>query len=112
MGGKLWRDESLTGCSPGEQFCWLSAQRSVRECKPLKTNKRRNGIARPTPSYGSTQQARTITLRGTLGTVAHSAVLMRAKLRPTKTACALGQVQNEGDPANWRDAPKTEPATV
>src|ERR1700730_4340085 len=68
-------------------------------CKPLKTNKRRNGIARPTQSYGSTQEARTITLRGTLGTVAHSAVLTRAKLRPTKTACALGQVQNEGDPA-------------
>ena len=51
--------------------------------------------ARPTPSYGSTQRARTITLRGALGTVAHSAVLTCAKLRPTKTACVLGQVQNE-----------------
>src|SRR5215813_6289739 len=40
-------------------------------------------------------QARTITLRATLGTVTRSAVLTSAKLRPTKTACAHGQVQNE-----------------
>ena len=92
----------LTGYSQGWQFCWLSAQRSVRGCKPFRTSKRRSGIARPTPSYGSTRQARTITLRGTLGTVAHSAILTFAKLRPTKTACAHGQVQNERfwQPAN------------
>ena len=40
-------------------------------------------------------QARTITFRATLGTVTRSAVLTSAKLRPTKTACAHGQVQNE-----------------
>jgi len=33
--------------------------------------------------------------KGTLGTVARSAVLTCAKLRPTKTACVHGQVQNE-----------------
>ena len=47
------------------------------------------------PSCGSTHQARIITLRATLGTVARSAVVMLAKLRPTKTAWAHGQVQNE-----------------
>src|SRR5215469_2371593 len=68
-------------------------QRSARGCRPLRVSKLRSGIARPTPSYGSTHQAGTITLRATLGTVTRSAVLTSAKLRPTKTACA--QVQNE-----------------
>ena len=79
----------------GRQICWLLTQRSVRGCRPLRASKRRSGIARPTPSYGSTHQVRTITLRATLGTVTRSAVLTSAKLRPTKTACAPGQVQNE-----------------
>ena len=63
--------------------------------RPLRTNKRLSGIARPMMSYGSTHQARIITLRAILGTVARSAVVTFAKLRPTKTACARGQVQNE-----------------
>ena len=54
-----------------------------------------HGIARPTPLYGLTHQARIITLRATAGTVERSAVLTFAKLRPTKTACARGLVQNE-----------------
>src|SRR5262245_23352171 len=83
------------GCSQGWRYCWLSAQRSVRGCRPLRTRRRRSGIAQATLSYGSTQQARTITVRETVGTVARSAVFTLAKLRPTKTACAPGQVQNE-----------------
>ena len=63
--------------------------------RPLRTNKRLSGIARPMMSYGSTHQARIITLRAILGTVARSAVVTFAKLRPTKTGCAHGQVQNE-----------------
>jgi hypothetical protein len=33
--------------------------------------------------------------KGALGTVARSAVITSAKLRPTKPGCAHGQVQNE-----------------
>ena len=33
--------------------------------------------------------------KGDIGTVTRNAVLTSAKLRPTKTACAHGQVQNE-----------------
>jgi len=44
------------------------------------------------PSYGSTPQARTITLRAILRTVARRAVLTFAKLKPIKMACAHGQI--------------------
>ena len=70
------------------KFCRLSAQRSVRGCRRLRTNKQRGGIAPPTPSCGSTHLQRIIILKKTLGTVARSAVVTLAKLRPTKTVRA------------------------
>jgi hypothetical protein len=84
------------GLIPGSEFCWLLGQHSVRGCRPLRARERRGGIVQPIPWYGSTHQARAITLRTILGTVTRNAVLTFAKLKPTKMACAHGQIHDEG----------------
>lgn len=94
-GRKMMARRIVYGLFPGVAIFWLSAPRSVKGCRRLRTNKRRGGIARPTASCGSTHQQRIIILKTTPGMVARSAVVTFAKLRPTKTACARGQVQNE-----------------
>ena len=58
----------------------------------LKPRKRRSDIAPPILLYGSTHRVRIITLRAIRGTVARSAVVTPAKLKPTKMACRHGQI--------------------
>ena len=81
---------------PGVGILWVVGAALGQGCRPLRAKKQRSGIAQPIPSYGSTPQARTITLGAILGTVARSAVLTFAKLKPTKMACTHGQIHDEG----------------
>ena len=60
---------SATGFSQRLRLSSLWALHLVRACRLLRTRNRRSGIARPTLSYGSIDQARSITLRATLGMV-------------------------------------------
>src|SRR5215471_13200474 len=83
------------GLLPGVAFVAAVGTALGQGMQTFSTSKWRSGIARPTPSYGSTHPAAAISSRVILGTGIPSAGCTFAKLRPTKTACTHGRRPNE-----------------